>query len=104
MPTPRKHSDRGQRQRAYRQRQQAVRTAEIRSKGLPAHAPIPAMPSTARWNALTHLAQELLRTARMEMETYRDDRSDTWQESHKAADLQENIDRIDEALGCLAET
>jgi len=44
MPTPRKHSDRGQRQRAYRQRQQAVRTAEIRSKGLPAHAPIPAMP------------------------------------------------------------
>jgi hypothetical protein len=39
----------------------------------------------------------------MEMESYRDDRSDSWQESDKGEAFQEAIDCIDEALDSLAD-
>jgi hypothetical protein len=101
MPTPRKHSDRAHRQRAYRERQKSARITEIRAKGLPPTAQIPTMPSTARWKAIIQMASGLLSTARQEMETYWEDRSDTWQESDKGEAFQENIDRIAEALDTL---
>jgi len=104
MPTPRKHPSNAQRQSAYRERQRATRIAGLRAKNLPPAAPIPTMPSNARWSALTRMAQDLLKAARKEMESYRDERSEAWQESQRAEALQETIDRIDEALDCLAET
>ena len=101
MPTPRKHRDRAERQRAYRQRQQAARVAEIRSKNLPPVAPISSMPSGARWNALIHLALVLLRTVHEEMQTYHDDRSEAWQESEKGEAFLETIERLEDASNCV---
>jgi hypothetical protein len=49
------------------------------------------------------MASDLLAAARQEMENYRDDRSEAWQESEKADELQETIDSLDQALDCLAE-
>jgi hypothetical protein len=104
MPTPRKHLSNAKRQRAYRERQNSARIAQIRAKGLPPSAPIATMPSTVRWSALIQMAQDLLRTAHQEMESYRDDRSEIWQGSDRGEAFQGTIDRIDEALDCLAET
>ncbi len=103
MPTTRKHLSNAQRQRAYRVRQQTARVTEFQAKGLLPRTSIPSMPSTARWNALIQMAQDLLGTAPREMEAYRDDRSEAWQESVKGESLQEILDRLDEALDSLAE-
>lgn len=104
MPAPRKHLSNAQRQRAYRERQNSARTAQIQAKGLPPSAPIPTMPSTARWNALVQMAHDLLRAAHQEMEAYRGDRSDIWQESEKGETFQLNLESIGQAIDCLAET
>jgi hypothetical protein len=98
MPTPRKHANHAQRQRAYLQRQKAAQAAAMAAKNMPACAAIPTMPSTARWRALALQAQTILETIQAEMEDYRDDRSDAWQESEKAEAFQEAIDRVAEAL------
>jgi hypothetical protein len=103
MPAPRKHTSPAQRQRAYRARQSAARLSEVRAKGLPQAAPIPTMPSAARWRAMIQMANNLLEAARQEMETYRDDRSEAWQESEKGEEFQETIDSLDGAIDCLAE-
>jgi hypothetical protein len=56
------------------------------------------MPSTARWRALAKQAQTILNTLHSEMEDYRDERSEEWQESEKADAFQEVVDRVAEAL------
>jgi len=98
MPTPRKHANQAQRQRAYVLRQKAAQAAAIAAKNTPAGAAIPTMPSTARWRALAGQAQTILKALQTEMEDYRDDRSDQWQESEKADTFQEAIDRVAQAL------
>ena len=98
MPTPRKYANHAQRQRAYLERQKAAQLAAIAAKDTPARAAIPTMPSKARWKALHRQAQTILTTLQTEMETYRDDRSDEWQESEKADAFQAVIDQVTEAL------
>jgi hypothetical protein len=98
MPTPRKHASHAQRQRAYILRQKAAQAAAIAAKNMPSGSAIPTMPSTARWRALANQAQTILKALQTEMEDYRDDRSDEWQESEKADAFQEVIDRVAEAL------
>jgi hypothetical protein len=97
MPTPRKYANHAQRQRAYVERQKAARLAAISAKNTPAAA-IATMPSKARWKALTLQAQAILQTLQTEMEIYRDERSDEWQQSEKADAFQEVIDQVAEAL------
>jgi hypothetical protein len=101
MPTPRKYSDRAERQRAYRQRQKVARSAGIRDKNLPTAALISSMPSTARWNALIQMARDLLQTAHQEMQTYREGRSEAWQESEKGEAFQDRMDRVEDAMNCI---
>jgi hypothetical protein len=98
MPTPRKHANHAQRQRAYALRQKAAQLAALAAKNTPAGAAIPTMPSTARWRALAKQAQAILKALQTEMEEYRDDRSEEWHESEKADVFQEAIDRVAEAL------
>jgi hypothetical protein len=98
MPTPRKYANHAQRQRAYVQRQKAAQLAAIAAKNMPAGAPIPTMPSIARWRALARQAESILTTLQTEMEDYRDERSEVWQESAKADDFQQVIDRVAEAI------
>ena len=98
MPTPRKHANHAQRQRAYIERQKAAQLAASAAKNTPARAAIPTMPSTARWRALAKQAQTILNALHSEMEDYRDERSEEWQESQKAGAFQEVIERVAEAL------
>lgn len=103
MPTPRKHQTPADRQAAWRARQAEARERERTAKGLPATAPIPTMPSTARWSALCRLAMDSLVTARDEMDAYADERSEAWQESERADTFRERIEALEAVIGDLEE-
>lgn len=103
MPQPRKYATDAERKAAYRARQAQARAAELQAKGLPAAPAISTLPSRARWRGLVTNATALLATAQREMEEYRDERSDAWQESEAAELLQSRIDAIDAAIGSLEE-
>ena len=74
MPPPRQYADAAAKQAAYRTRQAQARRAEQLAKGVPPAAPLPTMPSRARWQALLAQAQRALETARDEMQAYYEDR------------------------------
>jgi hypothetical protein len=103
MPTPRKYATAAERQAAYRQRQEAARRAALEAKNMPATAPISTMPSLSRWKALKEQAQAILQTMLEEMEAYRDERSEQWQESDKGAAFEEMIDQVDTARNSVEE-
>ena len=103
MPTPRQYTSNAERQKAYRERQQQARLAEMQRKGLPATPAIPTMPGTARWNALLEQARTSLEACIDEMQTYFDDRSEEWRESEKGEQMQEHIDHLNEVLESLQE-
>ena len=98
MPTPRKHANHAQRQRAYLERQKAALRALIAAKNIPVGAAVRAIPSTLRWKALSEQAQNILQTLQSEMDAYHDERSEAWQESEKGEAFQETIERVAEAL------
>ena len=97
MPTPKQHDSRADRQKAYRQRTEQARRDALAAKNLPATAPIPTMPSIARWQALHDQARAALDTMQAEMQGYFADRSEVWQEGEKGAAFQEVLDRVEEA-------
>ena len=97
MPPPRKYQTDAERQAAYRQRQEEARRAALEAKGLPATAAIPTMPSLSRWKALRDQAQAILEAMQEEMEAYRDERSEQWQQSDKGAAFENIIDQVDTA-------
>jgi hypothetical protein len=103
MPTPRQHTDNAAKQRAYRKRQATARTAELQAKGLPNTAPIPTMPSEARWTAATTHAYETLNTVLAERQAYYNERSEQWQESDKGDEFQRRIDALESIVSDLAE-
>lgn len=98
MPMPRRYDTNADRQKAYRQRTAQARAEERKQKGLPAAPPIPSMPGTVRWNALLEIARSSLQTALDEMQSYFDDRSETWHESERGEQFQERLDTIEQAL------
>ncbi len=101
MPATRKHESGAQRQKAYRLRQAETRIEELRVKGFPASPQIPTMPGTKRWSAMKAQAQAILLVMLLEMETYRDARSENWQESEKAEALEETMEGARGACDCL---
>lgn len=103
MPQQSKYMTNAERQRAYRERQKAAITAELQKKGLPGAATLPTMPSRKRWAALIDQARVLLETAQAEMQDYHDERSDEWQESDKASELLDWIERVEQAQGSVDE-
>jgi hypothetical protein len=103
MPQPRKYASDAERKAAYRGRQAEARRVELQAKGLPPVPAISTMPGTARWKALIACATFALTATHKEMEAYRDQRSESWQESEAAELLQSRIDAIESALGSLEE-
>lgn len=95
MPTPRRYQTDAQRQSAYRERQSAARRAEQQAKGLPPLPTIPTMPGEKRWQGMADHARVLLQAMRDEMQSYFDDRSETWQEGDKGEAMQGRIDALD---------
>ncbi len=71
------------------------------AKSLPGLAPIPTMPSKRRWDALIEHAHSLLGTAHDEMTCCYGERSEDWQETDNAQELQCRIDSIQETLKTL---
>jgi hypothetical protein len=101
MPQPKKYASDAEKMKAYRARQAGARLEEREAKGLPAAPRISTMPGYRRWDATVIMARALLELTVTEMETYRDERSEAWQESDKAEYLQTRIDAIEEALTSL---
>ena len=101
MAQHRQHTDNAARQRAYRARHVQARLAEQQVKGLPPSSPLPTLPSRARWQALLAQARLFLETARDEMQTYDDERSETWQQGERAALLADHLDSLAQALNDL---
>jgi hypothetical protein len=101
MPHPRRYPDAAAKQRAYRARQAQARQAEQAAKGLPPAPPLPTLPSRARWQALLEQARSVLEMTRDEMQTYYDARSAAWQESERAALLQDHLDTLEQLLDTL---
>jgi hypothetical protein len=99
----RKHPTNGARQAAYRVRQAAQRRQELADRGLPSFPPLPTMPGTARWNAAIQRCMVLLTLICGEMSTYYDDRSQTWQESDRGENHQEQIEALNDLLVSLEE-
>src|SRR3954454_2006393 len=101
MAQHRQHADNAAKQRAYRARHAQARRAEQQAKGLPPAPSLPTLPSSARWQALLDQARLVLETARAEMQTYYDDRSETWQEGERAATLADHRDSLGQVLDAL---
>jgi hypothetical protein len=91
------------RQQRYRERQQEARRAEQAAKGLPALPGIPTLPGYARWRAGFAAAQALEEQVCEEMESYYDDRSETWQDSEAGTLFTERQEAIGEVLRQLEE-
>jgi hypothetical protein len=96
MPAPRRHEDAAARQRAYRQRRKLAKPAP--RGDLPRPTCLPAMPSAARWKELRERAQADLQTLLDEMEAYRDQRSEIWQDGEKGQAFQQVLDQVEAAL------
>lgn len=96
MPQERKYRDQAERQRAYRERQAAARWSELAKKGLPASAAVPTMPSQARWSGLLASALQNVETARDEMQTYWDERTERWQDSERGEAMAERIAALEQ--------
>jgi hypothetical protein len=63
-------------------------------KGLPALPAIATLPGRARWQASLTAAQALLEQVSQEMQSYFDDRSETWQESERGEQFTEHLEAV----------
>lgn len=101
MPTPKKHKSNAQRQAAYRKRQELARHAERQQEGLPPLPVISTMPGTRRWTRMLEHARTLIETVKQEREDYYDERSESWQESDRGYDFQQNTEALDTAIDAI---
>jgi hypothetical protein len=80
-------------QRAYRDR------LKQRAAGqLPAAPILTNIPPERRWKALQEQARTALQTMIEEMEAYRDERSETWQDSERGESFQERIEALETVI------
>lgn len=104
MPRSRTYASSAARQAAYRARCQKARHEALLEKGLPPLPAIASLPGWARWNASLTAAHALLEQVSQEMQTYFDERSDTWQGSERGEEFterQEAVAALAEELGSL---
>lgn len=104
MPRSRTYASSAARQAAYRARCQKARQEALLEKGLPPLPAIASLPGWARWNASLTAAHALLEQVSQEMQTYFDERSDTWQGSERGEEFterQEAVAALAEELGSL---
>ena len=101
MPQLRKYATRAEQQAAYRHRRAASEKELLARKGLPPLPAIPTMPGSARWKAMIAQAHLLLSEVIVEMNSYRDDRSEQWQESERGDEHQERIDSVEAVVDAL---
>jgi len=66
--------------------------------GLPASPIIPTVPGAARWKAMRELATTALRDMRNEMESYANDRAETWRQSERGEAFRQRIVAIEQLI------
>lgn len=103
MPQPRKHQTNAQRQAAYRTRTEHARTQQLSARSLPPLPAIATIPGEARWTGALRQAHWLLETTIAEMEEYKEERSDQWQESEKGWAFADRLESLQELVGTLEE-
>jgi hypothetical protein len=103
MPQPRKHNTNAARQEAYRARCEQARQIALQAKGLPSLPTIATIPGWARWNASFTVAHALIADSLGQMQGYFDDRSESWQESERGEEHQEQIASVEVALDAIAQ-
>jgi len=97
VPQPKRYKDPAARQKAYRLRLQS-RFASLCPKPLPKGPSIAALPSSSRWRAMQEEAARLLADLLPEMQDYRDQRSERWQESDRAQEFEERIAQLESII------
>jgi hypothetical protein len=103
MLTQKQREQTALRQQRFRERQEQARREEQRAKGLPALPGIPTLPGHARWRAALVAAQALVEQVAEEMDSYSEERSDTWHDSEAGALFAERQEAIAEVLSRLEE-
>lgn len=103
MPQQRKYNTNAARQEAYRARREQSRRSALAAKGLPSLPAIATLPGWSRWNASFTAAHALIADSLSQMQSYFDDRSESWQESERGEDHQERIASVEAALEVLTE-
>jgi hypothetical protein len=93
MPIPRKYESQAEKQKAYRAR---------RANQEPA-ARAAVTPGYAKWRKTIREAFALLTTTYDELDAWMKERSERWQESDRAADLEADRDKLWEILDGLEE-
>lgn len=96
MPQPGKYPNNAARQAAYRQRCRQAAKEQARKRGLPPLPALPPLPGSARWRAALALAQRLLEEVCSQMQTYFEQRSETWQESERGQDFIQRLQELEE--------
>ena len=96
MSEPRKYLTNADRQRAWRQRQQAAQQQHLSQRGLPALPALPTLAGTPRWNAGLAMAQALVAMVHQEMTDYAQQRSQRWQEGERGAEFSERLEAVEE--------
>jgi len=97
MREPRLYKTNAEKQAAYRRRREQDQRLQLAQKGLPALPAPSSLPGTARWNMALRQAAQLLSTVAQEMEAYYEQRSETWQQSDRAAAFQDHLSAVVEA-------
>jgi len=93
MATPRQYATAADRQAAYRAR----RGATTGAKSLP----IPQVPGYRRWAVILEQVQGQLEGVAEEMADYRDERSETWQNSERCERFTESLEALEEFIELL---
>jgi hypothetical protein len=94
MSRSRLYASSAARQAAYRARCQQARQDALLEKGLPPLPSIATLPGWTRWNATLTAAHALLEQVSQEMQTYFDERTDTWQESERGEQFTERQEAV----------
>jgi len=94
MTTPRQYATDAERQAAYRAR----RAAATEAKSLPIPPPAPGY---RRWAVILEQVQGQLEVVAEEMADYRDERSDTWQNSERCERFTERLEALEEFIELL---
>jgi hypothetical protein len=97
VPQPKKYASHAKRQAAYEKRRKEARLKQLQEMGLPALPVLPTIPGMARWRKAIANAQELLALVEREMESYYDERSETWQDSERGDEFRNRLDTVRDA-------
>ena len=103
MKTAPKHTSNAERQAAYRRRQAENRANKAEESALVPLPAISSVPGTARWRQALAYASFHAATVRDEMQAYHDERTERWQESDRADEFRERLERIEELCDSLDE-